>query len=146
VSSGIPTRKAVLDASAVVRGLLPLGDSSAEAWLEAAAAKQVDAFVPDLVFAEIAHALSRYVRGGAIDSHDAADALEELGALPLTSVAVRRLARAALAAALDLGLSVYDSCYLVLAEMVDAVLVTADRRLAAASRRAELLPESGASR
>ena len=142
MSSAIPEGRAVLDASAVVRGLLPLGDPSAEAWLEAVAAERVEAFVPDLVFAETAHALSRYARGGALGARDASDALEELDALPLTSMPVKRLMQAALAAALELGLSVYDSCYLVLAEMVDAVLVTADRRLAAASPRAVLLPES----
>jgi predicted nucleic acid-binding protein len=36
-------------------------------------------------------------------------------------------------------LSIYDACYAVLAEGEDAVLVTADRRLAAAATRAELV-------
>jgi hypothetical protein len=42
--------------------------------------------------------------------------------------------------ACDRGLSVYDSCYLALAETSDALPVTADSRLAAAAPRAELLP------
>jgi predicted nucleic acid-binding protein len=41
--------------------------------------------------------------------------------------------------ALSSELSVYDACYAVLAEAEDAVLVTADRRLAAAVTEAELL-------
>jgi predicted nucleic acid-binding protein len=35
--------------------------------------------------------------------------------------------------------SAYDACYLALAEQQDAVLVTADRRLAALAGRAELV-------
>ena len=41
--------------------------------------------------------------------------------------------------AFELGLSVYDGTYAALAESLDAVLVTADRRLAAAVRSAELV-------
>ena len=37
------------------------------------------------------------------------------------------------------GVSGYDAMYLALAEATDAVLVTADRRLAAAATRSELL-------
>ena len=49
------------------------------------------------------------------------------------------LARAGLAAAVDLGLSAYDGTYAALAESLDAPLITADRRLAAAVPNAELL-------
>ena len=46
---------------------------------------------------------------------------------------------AALPKARVTDLSVYDACYVVLAEAADAVLVTADRRLAEAYDRVELL-------
>ena len=49
------------------------------------------------------------------------------------------LAEPAVGFAISQGLSVYDACYAVLAEAEDAVLVTADRRLAAAATRAELV-------
>jgi predicted nucleic acid-binding protein len=52
---------------------------------------------------------------------------------------VDALAIAALPRALASGLSGYDALYLVLAEAADATLVTADRRLAAAASRAELI-------
>ena len=45
----------------------------------------------------------------------------------------------ALVLAVDRGLSLYDGCYLALAEAEQAVLVTADRRLAAAATNAELV-------
>jgi predicted nucleic acid-binding protein len=50
-----------------------------------------------------------------------------------------RLARASLAAALELGLTSYDASYVVLAGAFDATLITADRRLAAAYDKAELI-------
>ena len=45
----------------------------------------------------------------------------------------------ALVTAASRDLSVYDACYAVVAEANDAPLVTADRKLAAACARAELL-------
>jgi predicted nucleic acid-binding protein len=49
------------------------------------------------------------------------------------------MAMASLARALETGLSAYDACYLVLADAADATLVTADRRLADAAAKAELI-------
>jgi predicted nucleic acid-binding protein len=48
-----------------------------------------------------------------------------------------------LAAALDTGLTAYDTSYLVVAEQSGAVIVTADRRLAVAYPRSALLPDVG---
>ena len=92
-----------------------------------------------LAFTEVANALVGYVRAGALTlGADAADALESLDILPLR-LHGHELAPAALGAAVELGLSAYDGTYVVLAESYDAVLVTADRRLAAAVRSAELV-------
>lgn len=49
------------------------------------------------------------------------------------------LAPAALLTAIDLGVSAYDGTYAALTQSLDAVLVTADRRLAAAVRSSELV-------
>jgi len=59
--------------------------------------------------------------------------------LPLTIARLRPLASPALAVAGESHLSAYDACYLVLAHSLSAPLVTADRRLAAASPRSELI-------
>jgi len=64
-------------------------------------------------------------------------------ALPIRVVSRRDVAAEVLATALETGLSAYDASYLVVAAQADAVLVTADRRLAAAARRSALLPEAG---
>src|SRR4051794_24470130 len=50
---------------------------------------------------------------------------------------------AAIAVAFERGLTVYDAAYVVLAEALDAPLVTAERRLAEATERAVLLAHRG---
>jgi predicted nucleic acid-binding protein len=59
--------------------------------------------------------------------------------VPLEIRELQLLIAPALGLAISRGLSVYDACYAVLAEAEDAVLVTADRRLAASVPRAELV-------
>ena len=91
-----------------------------------------------LAFTEAANALLGYIRAGALSFADATSALEALRGVPLR-LHGSELAPAALGAGFDLGLSAYDGTYAALAESLDAVLVTADRRLAAAVPSAELL-------
>jgi len=96
--------------------------------------------VPDLVFTESANALASYVRAGRLAYKDSDEALETVSSLPLDVVPGRLLARHALALAVTRRVSAYDACYLALAIGYDAVLVTADRRLAAQAEKAALLP------
>ena len=98
------------------------------------------ALVPGVVFAETAHGFVRYVRTDRLDQTDVDAALSAVVSLPLYVIPSRLLARQALSLALMRGLSAYDACYLALALGNDAVLVTADRRLADAADRAALLP------
>lgn len=98
------------------------------------------ALVPGVVFAETAHAFVRYVRTDRLRENDVDDALSAVVSLPLDVIPTRMLARQALVTALLRGVSAYDGCYLALAFGHDAVLVTADRRLAEAADRAALLP------
>lgn len=99
-------------------------------------------FVPELAFAEVAHAFARYHRVRKIESDVLTRALRDLAALPLTVVSLRRLVELAFAVALERALTVYDACYAVLAEANDAVLVTADAKLAAAVPGSALLPDA----
>jgi predicted nucleic acid-binding protein len=66
-------------------------------------------------------------------------ALDQLLRLPLAAVSTKELVSEATALSSARGLSVYDACYAVLAEANDAVLVTADSKLAAACAQSELL-------
>jgi predicted nucleic acid-binding protein len=95
--------------------------------------------VPDLVFAEVVNAFAGYVRASRLSREDALESLDVVLLLPSRVSAVRELAPAALQVAVSRGLSVYDACYAALAEAERAVLVTADRRLAAAVTQAELV-------
>lgn len=65
---------------------------------------------------------------------------EIIDAAPSRVTPVEQLVAVAMPIALERGLSVYDAVYVVLAETADAILVTADRRLAAATDNAFLLP------
>jgi predicted nucleic acid-binding protein len=134
--------RAVLDASALVRGTAAADDPAAETWLAAVATGDVEGLVPDLAFAEAANAFRGYVRAGDLAADDARAKLALIVELPLKVASLRSLVLDALATALDRGVSVYDACYIVLAETADAPLVTADAQLARAATRAALLPDA----
>ena len=130
-------RTAVLDASVFVRAVIePRGEGTA--WVAAVDQGTVQGHTATLAFTEVANALVSYVRADALTLPDAMAALDALAGLPL-NLHGAELARPALGVAVDLGLSAYDGTYAALAESLDVVLVTADRRLAAAVGRAELL-------
>ena len=115
------------------------GDTDARALARTALHGRAEVRVPDLVYAEVVHALARYVRAGRLPATRADATLGYVRRLPLVSVRCEALALDALSLAVDRGVSGYDAMYLALAEATDAVLVTADRRLAAAATRSELL-------
>lgn len=130
--------KAVLDASVFVRSAVQRSTGARE-WLDAVEADELDGHVPELVYAEVAGSLVTYVRSGAMSASDAVATLDTVAAFPLHTHRLSDLASGALSLAVDTGLSAYDCCYAVLAELLDIPLVTADRRLAAAVPRAELV-------
>ncbi|HYC05383.1 MAG TPA: type II toxin-antitoxin system VapC family toxin [Azospirillaceae bacterium] len=104
--------------------------------------------VPALFWLEAANALASKVRRGVLTAKAAAEAFEDLKRVPLETVEITpALAMDALAIANRLGHTVYDCAYLVLAASRDAVVMTADRRFAAAvsadallAHRVRLLP------
>ena len=107
-------------------------------WVAAVDQGTVQGHTATLAFTEVANALLGYVRAEALSLVDATRALEALAGLPL-QLHGPELAPAALGAAIDLGLSAHDGTYTVLAESLNAPLVTADRRLAAVVPSTELL-------
>lgn len=128
----------------MLRALLA-GEPQALAWIARVHAGSIRAVAPGMIHAEVANGLRRYVRAGEIDPAMADARLELALDLPLELVPTRVLARQALALASVRGMSAYDGLYLALALGHDAVLVTADRRLAAAAElggqdRVALLP------
>jgi predicted nucleic acid-binding protein len=129
---------AVFDASVFVRTLVGR-EASAVEWIRRAMRKEVSVTVPDLVFAEVGNALSLYARDATLTIDGAIRRVELVRRVPLEIRGLQLLIAPAVGLAISRGLSVYDACYAVLAEAEDAVLVTADRRLAAAVTRAELV-------
>jgi predicted nucleic acid-binding protein len=133
----------VLDASALVELLLdtPTGRAIGTRIADPA----VGLHVPHLVDVEVVQALRRYTRDGKLDAASAAVALDDLRALDLQ----RHPHESLLDRVWELrnNLSAYDAVYLALAEILDAVLLTCDGRLArapGAARRVELIHTNGA--
>jgi predicted nucleic acid-binding protein len=85
---------------------------------------------PDLIDLETLSVFRRGLASGAVDTRRAALALADLAALPLRRAPHRPL----LARCWELrdNLTAYDAAYVALAEMLPAVLLTADARLARA--------------
>ena len=112
----------VADASAIVD--LLRGDLS-QAGLTAL---EGDIVAPDLLLIEVTATVSRWRRQGLVTGVDAQLLVDTLMALPIETLPVRQL----LPRLLELSdrLSVYDACYVALAESEDAVVVTTDHRLA----------------
>lgn len=128
----------VLDASVLIRSAVAR-EPAARAWLRAVEEGQVEGHVPDLAYAECASAVATYVRARLVDVSAAAETLGGIAELPLVSHSLARLVRPSLMLAIERGLSAYDASYAVLAEVLPARLITADRRLAAVVPGAELL-------
>jgi predicted nucleic acid-binding protein len=134
--------RAVFDASALVRAATAPEDDAADAWVAALAAGEIEGLAPDLVYAEVANALWLHVRSSVLSAADADEKLRLLIELPLRIASLRSLAADALALAIKRSLTVYEATYIVLAETADAMLVTADQRLARAAARPALLPDA----
>jgi len=92
-----------------------------------------------MLCAEVGNAVLRLHRGAVLSARAAQRVLERTLAAPFESVPVELLVLHAWRVAAERSLSVYDACYVVLAEARDAVLLTADRRLAEATPNAVLI-------
>jgi predicted nucleic acid-binding protein len=128
----------VLDASAFLRAAVEERDV-ARLWIAAVDAGEVSCTAPEHFYAEVANALRAYVRAGRMRPAVAAELVTRCLELPLAVRPARDLVPAALVRGLQLELTVYDAAYVVLAEAAGAVLVTADRELAQAYERVELV-------
>jgi predicted nucleic acid-binding protein len=120
----------VVDASALVEYLLRTARGRI---LEPTFTRRdVDLHIPALCDVEVAAVLRRGLLGGELDRVRAAEAIEDLRDLPL----IRHGHQLLLERILLLGrhFSAYDATYVALAERLDAVLLTADDRLARAVR------------
>ena len=121
----------VVDASAVLETLLRTPAAASVDRLLFADRQTLHA--PHLLDVEVAQVLRRYAAAGEIDDERGRTALSDLADFPL-----RRYAHDFLLPRvweLRSNLTAYDAVYVALAEALDAVLLTRDRRLAAAAQR-----------
>ena len=89
--------------------------------------------IPDLCLLECAAVLLKQVQRQLLSMDECRDLMTDLLQLPLRPTSASELAVAALEQALALSLSVYDASFLALALKHDALLITADQRLAKAA-------------
>ncbi len=120
----------VVDASAMIESLLRAGDAKAvDARLFAAPSLHA----PHLIDVEVAQVMRRIAERREISADQGRHALENLAAFPLTrhphDLLLARMWR------LRQNFTAYDAAYVALAEVLDAALLTRDRRLAAAAKR-----------
>lgn len=119
----------VLDASAAIEWLL---QSRVGARIDHRIfARSESLHAPHLLDVEVAQVLRRYVRDKTITAHRGQEALDDLGDLPLSryphDFLIPRIWE------LRATLTAYDAAYVALAELLDASLLTCDRKIASAS-------------
>ena len=88
--------------------------------------------VPAFMMLELCNVLAKKIRREELTRHDGDAILKELKHLPLQRHADDRLFPAAYRLALDTHRSLYDCLYLALAEAIDGIMITADRKFYAA--------------
>jgi predicted nucleic acid-binding protein len=86
-------------------------------------------YAPDLLLAEVGNILWKKARAGDLAPPAAQERLRALLSMGVTLVPASGLGERAVALALGLGRTVYDSLYLALAEAEGCDFVTADERL-----------------
>lgn len=115
----------VVDASALLEVLLRTPAAPA---VEARLFGGETLHAPHLLDVEVAHVLRRYERTGDLSARRGAEALQDLEGLAIERyphhVFLRRVW------ALRANATAYDACYLALAEVLEAPLITTDGRLA----------------
>lgn len=91
--------------------------------------EQEKVLAPDILHAEVVHALSKYVRGEYVSREKALDLLKEMLGLVDELVSADSLDAEVLSESLRLGHSSYDMLYFVLARRTASTLFTLDRKL-----------------
>jgi predicted nucleic acid-binding protein len=116
----------VVDASVLIKLYInEVGSPEAEQ-----AVKGADLLLaPDLLLAETANILWKYVRRSELSASDANQLLGDILQMPIRFTASSDLVEPALRIAVDTNRTVYDSLYVALAIQSAGVLLTADERL-----------------
>ena len=123
----------VVDASVAVKWFLP--EPYAQAARRVLAGRRT-LLAPDLIWAEVGNVLWKRLQWAEITRDVAERILRDFRRFPLRTDAAKRLLEPAWALAAQWGVSVYDGLYLALAISRRCRLVTADRSLIEATKKA----------
>jgi len=121
----------VVDASVAIKLFVvePLSDRADALFDRLAVDPPAQFYVPDLFFVECANILWKHVRRFGYPAGSARQDIADLGALALRAVSTADLIAEALPIALAYDITAYDACYVALARLVGAPLITADEAL-----------------
>jgi len=130
--------KVVVDASVVTKWYGKEKDSErAIEYMERHITGRVELVAPALLVYEVANALNYKPDFTEEDVKSSIDALTDLSLT--VEMPSKELMKHAISVARDSDLSVYDSCYIALAEQLNVRMVTADRRLRDRTRKHPLI-------
>ncbi|MBI2344120.1 MAG: type II toxin-antitoxin system VapC family toxin [Deltaproteobacteria bacterium] len=122
---------AVLDCSVLLKWFFEeSGTVSALHIRDRVIAREIEMWAPALVLAEFTNIVWHKTERLEIDETTACAHVEDFLQLPLLCMALEQLALPALRLAHTWHITVYDACYMALADHLSAPLITADRRLA----------------
>jgi predicted nucleic acid-binding protein len=122
---------AVVDASVGIKLLIeePGSLEADRLFAVLAASPPARFYVPDLFFIECANILWKYVRRFGYPAENARSDIADLLVLDLSAISTTALLPMALEQAIEYDITVYDACYVVLAQELTFPLVTADKKL-----------------
>jgi len=130
--------KVVVDSSVVTKWYGKEKDSEkAIEYMERHIAGSLELVAPALLVYEVANALNYKPDFTEEDVKSSMDALADLSLT--VEMPSKELMKRAVTVARDSDLSIYDSCYIALAERLNARMVTADRRLRDRTRKHPLI-------
>jgi predicted nucleic acid-binding protein len=122
--------RCVVDASVAVKQFIrdPFSEKAIELFA-LLADPQVEFFVPDLFYIEIANILWKYLRVGQLTANQVQEDLTALEGYPLKVFSTVTLMKEAVALGINHNITAYDSAYVVLSQRVNAPLLILDRKL-----------------
>lgn len=133
------TERLVIDASVALKWVVEeQGSDEAASLLAGLAAGSLSLAAPDHLIGEVGNGLRKRVAQHVLSGSDAVAAMASIADLGLELVSDPDRWFRCLAVALDWQLTTYDALYVLLARDLDAELITADIRVAAAAERHSL--------
>lgn len=127
----------VLDASVVIKLFVSeLHSGEAQVLLDRLLKDpDFEIYAPDLLFLECSNVLWKYIRSGRLSQNKAESMYAHIHKMDLDIIPIMEYLPAVLSLSVNYDISVYDACYVQVANLVGGKLVTEDLRLVAKVNR-----------